>query len=130
MQNITVDGITYRVHVVPDTIKRLAELIEGPTKGDMLNDRHERDLTGTKLTYQMQIEPDWVNYADYDSLFAQLASPTNTHSVTMPFGQSTITFDAMIQSVNDGLIGNALGVNRWHGMTVRFIPVAPQWEAE
>ena len=127
MQNITVDGNTYRVHVVPDTVKRIAELIEGPVSGDMLSDRHERDLSGTKFTYQMRIEPDWVNYADYDSLFSLLATPTDSHSVTLPFGQSTITFDAMIQSVDDGLIGNALGVNRWHGMTVRFVPIEPQW---
>ena len=123
---ITVDGIQYRVTVVPDTLKRVAQLIEGRNASDMMSGRHERDLMGTRIPYEMRIEPDWVNYADYDALFDALAQPADSHIVTVPYGQTTLTFAAMIQTVSDGLIGEANGINRWHGMQVSFQPITPQ----
>lgn len=129
IEQITVDDITYRVRVKPDTIRRIAQLVEGPNAGDMLSGRHERDLLGTKYSYQLDIEPDWVNYEDYDRFYAAITHPNDIHEITVPFGQTTITFGAMIETVEDTLIGSANGVNRWHGLTVHFKPQEPQLKA-
>ena len=126
---ITVDGTTYNVHVVPDSVKRVAELLEGPLAGDMLSGRHERDLVGTRYSYQLHVEPVWTDPTDYDAFYDAVTDPVSSHTVVLPYGQTTISFDAMIQTVEDTLIGAANGVNRWHGLTVSFEPVAPQKEA-
>lgn len=123
IEQITVDGVTYHVRVKPDTIRRIAQLIEGPNAGDMLSGRHERNLIGTKYTYQMDIEPDWQNYADYDSFYYAITAPADSHTITVPFCQTTLTFDAMIETVEDRLIGEANGVNRWHDLTIQFKPI-------
>lgn len=130
IEQITIDGSIYRVRVKPDTIRRIAQLVEGPLAGDMCSGRHERDLIGTKYSYQLDIEPDWVNYADYDSFYEAITAPVPTHRITVPFGQGTISFFAMIETVEDTLIGTANGVNRWHGLTVHFKPQEPQLKAD
>ena len=127
---ITIDGRTYNVHAVPDSVKRVAELLEGPLAGDMLSGRHERDLVGTKYRYQLHVEPVWTDPTDYDAFYDAVTAPADSHTVALPYGQTTIVFDAMIQTVEDTLIGAANGVNRWHGLIVSFEPVAPQKEAQ
>lgn len=126
---ITVDGTTYNVHVVPDSVKRVAELLEGPLADDMLSGRRERDLVGTKYSYQLHVEPVWTDPTDYDAFYDAVTNPLSSHTVVLPYGQTTISFDAMIATVEDTLIGEANGVNRWHGMIVNFDPIAPQKEA-
>lgn len=126
MDGLIMDARTYDVHVVPDSVKRLAQLLEGVNAGDMLSGLRKRDLKGTNISYTLQIEPKWTNPAEYDALFDRLADPVDTHAITLPYGQTTLTFDAMVQTVEDGLIGEALGVNRWHGLSVKFIPIFPQ----
>ena len=126
---ITVDGTTYNVHVVPDSVKRVAELLEGPLADDMLSGRRERDLIGTKYKYQLHIEPVWTDPTDYDAFYDAVTNPLSSHTVVLPYGQTTISFDAMIATVEDTLIGEANGVNRWHGMIINFDPIAPQKEA-
>ena len=126
---ITVDGTTYNVHVVPDSVKRVAELLEGPLADDMLSGRRERDLVGTKYSYQLHVEPVWTDPTDYDAFYDAVTNPLSSHTVVLPYGQTTISFDAMIKTVEDTLIGAANGVNRWHGMIVNFDPIAPQKEA-
>lgn len=128
IEQITIDDQIYRVRVKPDTIRRIAALIEGPNAGDLLSGRHERDLLGTKYSYRLEIEPDWVNYADYDAFYYAITAPVDSHIVSLPFGQITLTFAAMIEAVEDTLIGTANGVNRWHGLTVHFKPTEAQRE--
>ena len=127
---ISVDGTTYNVHVVPDSVKRIAQLLEGPNAGDMLSGRHERDLKGTRYAYRLHVEPVWQDPAAYDAFYEAITAPLSSHTVVLPYGQTTIAFEAMIESVEDTLIGEALGVNRWHGCSVGFTPLSPQKEAD
>lgn len=129
MDGVTLGGTTYNVHVVPDSVKRIAELMEGVAAGDMISGRHERDLKGTSYSYALQVEPVWTDPAAYDAFYDAVTAPVDAQYVVLPYGQTTIGFNAMIKTVEDGLIGEALGVNRWHGLTVRFIPQSPQREA-
>ncbi len=126
---LTVDGRYYRVRVVYDTLVRAFELMEGVNAGDMLSGRHERDLVGTGYSYSMQIEPDPEYQADYDALFDLLSDPVNTHAITVPYGQGTLTYAAEItggQDTFDGMLG---GRQQWKGLTVEFRYIAPQKEA-
>lgn len=126
MAGITMDGKTYRVRIVHDTLARSFELRSGSNAGYMVSGRHERDLLGTGYTYTLEVEPDPAYPEDYDEFFYALSAPVDCHSVTLPFGQSTLTFDAEILSGSDTLWGRIAGKNRWHGLSVTYQPIALQ----
>lgn len=126
--NLIMDGVTYRVRVVYNSLVRAFELIEGPNAGDMFSGRHERDLIGTKYSYSMQVEPDPRYLSDYDDFFDALSNPVPSHTITMPNGQNSLTFDAMINTASDTYKGKIAGVRRYGGLTVTFQAISVQKE--
>ena len=128
LMTILMDGVTYRVRVVYNTLVRAFELVEGPNAGEMLSGRHERDLIGTKYTYEMGVEPDPRYQSDYDAFFEALSAPVDSHSITVPNGQSTLTFNAMIESGSDTYRGQLAGQRRWGSLTVTFKAISVQKE--
>lgn len=123
---IIMDGVTYRVRVVYDTMKRSFELVEGKNAGTMLSGRDERDLLGTKYGYVMAIEPDPAYPQEYDKFYEAISAPVDTHQITLPYGQSTITYEAKIENGTDTWGGKLGGSNRWKGLTVNYKPIEPQ----
>ena len=123
------DGTTYRVRVVYDTLSRAFELVEGQNAGNMLSGRYERDLIGTGYTYEMRVEPDPDYPADYDNFYNAISNPQDYHTITMPYGQTTITYNAMIVSGQDTYQGVLSGVKQWGGLTVQYRYISPQKEA-
>lgn len=126
MNGITMDGTLYRVRVVYNTMERSFSLQSGVNEGYMLSGYHERDLIGTSYSYQMAIEPDPRHPEDYDTFYQAVSATVDSHTVTMPYGQGTITFEAEIQDGTDTSAGVVAGVRRWHGLKLTFAPVAPQ----
>ena len=125
-QHIVMDGVTYRLRVVYDSLIRAFELMEGVNAGEMISGRHERDLLGTGYTYQMQVEPDPLYLQDYDAFFFFISAPVDTHTIVMPYGQTTITYEAMIESGQDTYQGMVAGRARWRGLTVQYRYIEPQ----
>ena len=123
---ITMDGRTYDVRVVYNTLVRAFELAEGENAGAMLSGRYERDLIGTGYSYQLAVEPNPLNRADYDAFYEAITAPTPTHTVTMPYGQTTITFTARVVRGQDVFGGTVGGKKLWRGLTVEFIANSPQ----
>ena len=122
---ITMDGRTYDVRVVYNTLVRAFELAEGENAGAMLSGRYERDLIGTGYSYQLAVEPNPLNRADYDAFYEAITAPTPTHTITMPYGQTTITFSARVESGQDVFGGTVGGKKLWSGLVVNFISNAP-----
>lgn len=125
-QQLNMDGTTYRVRIVYDTLIRSFELLEGVNAGEMLSGRHERDLLGTGYTYQMQVEPDPRYPTDYDAFFEAISAPVDSHIIIMPYGQSTITYEAMVESGQDTYRGIVGGRTKWRGLTVQYRYIEPQ----
>lgn len=125
-KRLIMDGKTYRVRIVYNTLVRAFELLEGPNSGDMMSGRHERDLSGTGFSYQMKIVPDPEYPQDYDELFDSLSDPVNYHTITVPYGQGTLTYDAEIINGSDVYDGTLSGVEQWTGLTVNFRYISPQ----
>ena len=126
---ITMDGTTYRVRVVYNTLMREFELIEGPAAGYMLNMRHERDLIGTGISYEMGIAPDPDYPDDYDNFWMAISAPVDSHEITMPYNNTTITYNAEIMSGRDTYDGLLSGRRQWTGLVVRYHYIQPQREA-
>ena len=125
-QQLNMDGTTYRVRIVYDTLIRSFELLEGVNAGEMLSGRHERDLLGTGYTYQMQVEPDPRYPTDYDAFFEAISAPVDSHTIIMQYGQTTITYEAMVESGQDTYRGIVSGRTRWRGLTVQYRYIEPQ----
>lgn len=124
--SITVDGTTYKVRIGYPTMSRSFELIEGKNAGTSLTNTTIRDLIGTRVAYSMTIEPDPANRTDYDSFYQVISAPTDYHTVAFPYGQTTLSFEAMILSGQDTFAGKLGGVNRWEGLSLTFVPIRPQ----
>lgn len=123
---IEMDGKQYRLRLAYNTMTRSFSLESGENEGYMLSRRHERDLAGTAYTYEMGVEPDPAHPEDYDKFWEDISAPVDSHTITLPYAQSTITYEAEIQSGEDHYRGRLAGKARWNGLTVRYIPIEPQ----
>lgn len=125
---ITIDGIDYDVRIPQDGIKRNGAILDGSNAGRLQSGTMVLDTIGTFINYEIgPIEPDPHDLASYDALYTAVMSPTKReHTVTMPFGQDTITFRCYIANASDTL--RRLGTpNQWHGLTLTCTMIAPYW---
>lgn len=128
MLSIVMDGVTYNLRVRFDTINRSFRLDEGENAGIMLSGLYNRDLYGTYYDYTMEVERDPNDTATYDAFYEAISAPVESHTVTLPYGQGTITFDAMVTSGSDVYKGKVAGKQQWSGLVVRFSAKKPYRE--
>ncbi len=121
-----VDGVGYRVTVPAGGLKRSFDILDGPNAGRMLGGRMTRDLVGTFYNYQLEINRDGASLEEYDRLFEVLSAPVDSHMVTFPYGQNTLTFEAYITKGSDSLLRKSHGKSYWTGLSVQFVAMAPQ----
>ena len=123
---ITMDGTTYQVRVKYNSLEQSFRLEDGPNAGTMMSGLRERDLLGTYYDYSISVEPDPASPEDYDRFFRAVSAPTPSHSITLPDGDGTLTFQAMVYSGSHRYKGNIAGRARWSGLTVYFEALRPQ----
>ena len=123
---VTMDGTQYQVRVKIGSLGRSFRIGEGDNSSTMLSGLYDRDILGTYYDYEMEVEPDPANPGDYDLFYEAISAPVQSHSVTLPYGQSSITYDAMVTSGNDGLKDKVAGRCRWTGLKVQFTAIRPK----
>lgn len=123
---LTIDGRDYDVRVVYGSLERTFEILEGPNAGTSLNATRIRDIIGTAVSYSLTVEPNPANVADYDAFYEAISSPTESHTVSFPYGQTTLAFEALITGGADAYSGKFGGVNRFKSLSLSFVPVEPQ----
>lgn len=123
---LIIDNKTYRVNVVYPTLINSFEIREGDNNGYSQNGREIRDIIGTAYSYEMEIQPNSLFPEDFDALFEVLSAPVESHSVTLPYGQSTLSFDFAISSGERTWYGQSGGIERWKNLKVSFRPISPQ----
>lgn len=125
---VILDGTSYSLFVRYETLGRSFHLDDGDNANYMLSGLYQRDLIGTYYDYTMEVEPDPKHPEDYDSFFDAITAPVPSHTITLPYGQSTITYDAMVTSGSDLYRGVVAGKSRWGGLQVQFTAQKPQKE--
>lgn len=125
MAGITMDGKTYRVRVIFPSVEETARLEDGINAGKMISGFQERDLVGTYYDHSLSVEPDPRYPQDYDQFFDDISAPVPSHIITMPHGQGTVTYEAMIYSARRVANGVIAGVRRWKGLQVTFQGIRP-----
>lgn len=121
----TVDGIEYKhIHVV--SVKRSFSVLDGENAGRTMDGAMQRDIIGTYYNYSMEIDPDGSTPDEYNSLYEVLSAPQNSHSISFPYGNSVLTFDAYISNGEDELWDSVNGENRWDNLSINFVAMNPQ----
>lgn len=112
-----------------ESLKRSFRIPDGTNAGDMLSGDYERDLVGTYYDYDLVITTSDLAVNEYDALFEVLSAPVNSHMVEMPYGMTSITFEAMIEGGDDELIPMDDGT-WWGNLNVTIRAKKPQRLAE
>ena len=125
MMGLTMDGREYRVGIKFGSLERSFQFAEGQNGGVSITGDVILDTLGTSYPYTMEINPLTGAQADYDDLFDALSDPDRVHNVTLPYGQSSITFDCYVLSGRDRLQGRRAGERTWGGLKLSFVPLGP-----
>lgn len=123
---ITMDSVNYNLGVVFPSLERSFTFVEGVNGGLTLSGKTILDTIGTKYSYSMEVEPINGYQSDYDAFFYAISNPSRLHTVTLPFGQTSLTFDCYVLGGGDNLEGRRNTDWQWGGMTVSFVPFSPQ----
>lgn len=123
----TIDGVDLRLFVI--NLKRKFEVLDTQNSGRVQSLRMYRDIGGTFYNYTLEIDPEKSNRADYDTFYEIVSSPVESHIMTFPYAQDTLTFEAYVTNGEDNLKireENGKQVNKWDGMSLNFIAMEPQ----
>lgn len=107
---ITIDNNSYSVGIIKIN-RKASQKIE--SLGTTLDLRKHYDIKGTYYDYEVELATKHMNVSDYDSLYEILTAPQESHTVVLPYGQSTLTFEARVSVASDSLIKNFTSLKKW-----------------
>ena len=123
---VIMDGIEYKLPIEYPSLSRSFSFLEGGQGGVMQSGAEVLDTIGTNIGYSLHIPAKHRNPAGYDAFFEAISSSNREHVVTLPYGQTSMTFYAKVEAGADVLQG-AFGDSRlWGNLTVKFTPTRPQ----
>ena len=125
MSCFTVDGVAYDlVHVAE--VKRAFSVLDGPNTGRAMTGEMRRDIIGTYYNYSLEIDSVTSNPEEYDEFYETISAPADSHVLTVPYAQTTMTFDAYVANGDDELASSYAGKNSWQNLTVNFVAMKPK----
>lgn len=121
----SVDGTDYPgVNVI--SLERTFAVMDGENAGRTMDGAMKRDIIGTYYNYSMELTSDYSDLSEYDKLYEVLSAPVDSHTIVVPYGQETLSFEAYVANGNDSLIHKRPAFNKWDNLTVNFIAMKPQ----
>lgn len=123
---ITIDNNSYDVGIIKITRKATQDIDKIGTTMDL---RKHYDIKGTYYDYDVELATYKMQVAEYDSLYEILTAPQESHTVTLPYGQTTLTFEARVSVASDSLIKSFAAFKKWSSLKVTFEALTPQKEA-
>lgn len=122
---LSLDGKAYpNLHVV--SLKRSFSVLDGDNAGRVMTGAMKRDIIGTYYNYSMEIDPVSSDLAEYDEFYEAISSPVDSHVLTVPYAQTTLTFDAYVANGEDELVSKYNGRNEWQNLAVNFVAMKPK----
>ncbi len=126
MRNILIiDGHDYSDNVFT-SVRRTADVRDTDLSGDMLDGTYHRDLMGVYFDYEMKILCKLYDAQTRDTLYELLVQAVESHEITLPYNNTTMTFRAYIQTVKDDLYRIDSNGTIWRNLTVTFKAQEPQ----
>lgn len=124
MRPLEIDGHSYNVAVTG--IKRKAAVLDGKNAGRVLSGRMVRDIIGTYYNYDVSFGTSLLSPTDYDALYELLTAPVDYHTIIIPYGQESLTFQAYVANASDTLRRMTENYNHWGDLTITFTAMEPQ----
>lgn len=121
---IRMDGRTYDTLHVTKLIRSFS-VVDGENAGRVMSGSMQRDVIGTFYNYQVEIDPDAASRSDYDDFYAAISAPVDSHTLVVPFAQTTLTFQAYVTQGQDELTLMEDEANRWENLSFSFIAMDP-----
>ena len=122
---LKMDGVVYStLHVTKLT--RNFQVLDGENAGRVQSGAMVRDIIGTFYHYSVEIDPDAASREDYDSFYEAISAPVDSHTLEVPYGQTTLVFEAYVTQGSDELVFMEDEANRWENLSFNFIAMAPQ----
>ena len=123
---ISIDGTVYSgIRVL--SVKRSFSVTDGDNAGRLaVSGKMVRDIIGTFYNYQFTVDPKLASPAVYDAFYQVISAPEDSHTIVVPYGQGTMTFEAYITTGDDDLILIDEDANRWKNLSFSVIAMAPQ----
>lgn len=124
---LAVNGRWYDVCVPRDGgLKREVSILDGTNAERLLSGGIALDTIGTYYNYTYTVARNGDNLSDYDALHKTLRDPKNRRkTITVPFDQGYVTFEAYVSGVTDTLVSMKGGKNYWDGMSIKFVATNP-----
>lgn len=123
-QVVTIDDTSFDVGV--EYIKRKARIEDGPNAGNSKRGDWIRDVYGTFYDYILAFDTSaGLTRADYDTLYNVITAPVEFHTLVVPYGQSTLSFEAGITGAEDNVILMDNGTV-WGNLSITFRAKSPQ----
>lgn len=110
---IRIDNNEFDVGVIKITRKAS---MKTESLGTTLDLRKHYDVRGTYYDYEVEVATSHMNVAEYDELYEVLTAPQESHTVTLPYGQSTLTFEARVSVASDVLIRSFSALKKWRNI--------------
>lgn len=123
---IIMDGIEYRVPIEYQSLTRSFDFVDGGRGGMTQAGSDVLDTLGTKIGYSLHIPAQQRVPGDYDAFFEAISNPDRQHLLTLPYGQTELTFWAKVEGGSDVLQDVYQTYRRWGDLSVRFTPISPQ----
>lgn len=120
------DGKAYNVEV--EELERSFAVTDTDKSGRTIDYTMNRDIIGTFYNYTMKVFPHSDDLASYDAFYEAISNPQyDSHEMTFPFGQETLTFKAYVSQGKDKL-RKRNGKNIWgmDGLSINFTAMEPQ----
>lgn len=121
----SIDGVYYDVIIPEGGIERSFQVLDDDTAGRVLSGKFVRSIIGTYYNYTIQLDTSKMDLAAYDAMYEVLSAPVDCHELVVPYGQTTLLFDAYITAGKDTLklIKNG---NHWEGLSLQFVAMEPE----
>lgn len=125
MAVFTIDGVSYPGILVLGLTRKFS-VLDGDNAGRVRTGTMVRDIIGTYYNYTLELDTTEASLAEYDSLYEVLSAPEDSHSITVPYGQTTLSCEAYVTNGEDSLISMENGRNKWSGLAINFIAISPE----
>lgn len=130
MSIFIIDGVDYSALVHAESITESFETIAHDTAATKQDGADYFDMIGTRFSHSLTLKKrNATTAAQWDALYDVISNPTESHTVTLPHNQSTITYDAHIYNGSRPLLRQAVGVNVWGDITIEMKAISSQKEA-
>mgnify|MGYP006928445040 CR=1 FL=1 len=127
---ILIDNVAYKANW--DGLKRKFEIINGDNSGRLQGNKDMYlEYVGTFYNFEgTLVQQRNCSPAEWDELIKVLSNPINDHTVTVPFNQSTMTWQFYVSSGEQDLIQIKDEGNRWaRTIKVTLSAMYAQWLA-